>query len=105
MWTYWIYKNSKYKNIRRKIICKIKIRDKSKSPIVQGLVTTGTIAEAITTTMVRTILRATATTTILTIATTTSGFVPHSNINSRLYILRNIYSEVLDIKEIYSFLI
>lgn len=39
-----------------------------------------------------------------TIPTTTSAS-GHSNIFSRLYILRNIYSEVLDIKETYLFLI
>lgn len=43
-------------------------------------------------------------TTTRAIATTTSAS-GHSNIFSRLYILRNIYSEVLDIKETYPFLI
>ena len=37
--------------------------------------------------------------------TTTIRFAPHSNTNLRLYILRNIYSKSISIKEIYSFLI
>lgn len=45
-----------------------------------------------------------ATTTILTIATTTILSGPHSNTNIRLYILRNIYRISISIKETYSFL-
>lgn len=60
------------------------------------------IEEAITT--IPTTTRAIATTIALLTATTTSAS-GHSNIFSRLYILRNIYSEVLDIKETYPFLI
>ena len=55
-------------------------------------------------TTARGFIRNKATTTILLTATITMVFV-HSNIFSRLYILRNIYNEILDIKEICSFLI
>ena len=45
--------------------------------MVQGPVAAGTVAEAITATMVRTVLRAAAATAVLAVATATSGFVPH----------------------------
>ena len=59
--------------------------------------------EVITTTMVLTIQLLTEATTILPTLTTT--FLPaHTLIqNFRLYILRNIYSKSISIKEIYSF--
>ena len=60
------------------------------------------IEEAITT--IPTTTRAIATT-IARLTTTATMDFAHSNIFSRLYILRNIYSEVLDIKETYPFLI
>ena len=56
---------------------------------------------AITTTAIH---LAIVTTTIRTTPTTTILLGPHSNTVFRLYILRNIYSKSISIKEIYSFL-
>ncbi len=58
--------------------------------------------EVITTTA---ILQLIATTTILITAMATMVRVSHSNTFFGLYILRNIYSKSISIKEIYSFLI
>ena len=68
--------------------------------MVQGPATTGTNVVVVTTTTATTITRLTATTTILTTATITMVCAVHSNIYSRLYILRNIYSGVLDISSL-----
>ena len=57
------------------------------------------IEEAISTIQAQTIRQLTVTTIALTTATTTSVSVFHSNTISRLYILRNIYSEVLVLKK------
>ena len=79
---------------------KLGINRKPPTPTI--LVLTGV---AITTTMALTIQLLTVTTTTLLTATTTSLSVPHSNTIFRLYILRNIYSKILDIKGVYPFLI
>ena len=68
-----------------------------KPPTPTILVLTGV---AITTTMALTIQLLTVTTTRLLTATTTFLSVPHSNTIFRLYILWNIYSKSISIKEI-----
>ena len=60
--------------------------------------------EAITTIRIAlTLERIIATTTIRAMLTATMVHVPHSNTIFRLYILRNIYSKGISIKEICSF--
>jgi len=60
--------------------------------------------EAITTIQALTIQPLTAITTTRPMPTTILASALHSNTNFRLYILRNIYSKGISIKEIYSFL-
>ena len=76
-----------------------KTRDKSET------LTTTTIRLLIGEAIITIAIQLRTVTTTMAMPTATIPSVSHSNTIYRLYILRNIYSESISIKEIYSFLI